>query len=83
MAETLPIVLRDLGRASRWVNLAASAGGGRLFTFSLQAARDQAWRYAARNWPLHASSRSEEAAALDELVRVLAYLVTRPGWPVR
>lgn len=83
LAETLPEVLRDLGRASRWVNLAASAGGGRLFTFSLTAARDQAWRYATRTWPLDAAGRRREAAKLDELVRVLAYLVTRPEWPVR
>jgi len=82
LAETLPEVLHDLGRASRWVNLVASAGGGRMFTFSLTAARDQAWRYAVRNWPLDVADRSRQAADLDELVRVLAYLVTRPAWPV-
>lgn len=83
LADTMPDVLRDLGRASRWVNLAAAAGGGRLFTFSLTAARHQAWRYATRVWSMDAAGRSREAAALDESVRVLAYLVTRPGWPVR
>jgi len=83
LAGILPEVLHDLGRASRWVNLAASAGGGRLFTFSLTAARDQAWRYATRARTLDAAGRSQEAASLDELVRVLAYLVTSPGWPVR
>lgn len=83
LAGTLPHVLGDLGRASRWVNVAASAGGGRAFSFSLTAARDQAWRYAARCWPLDADDRSREAAALDEMVRVLAYLVARPVWPVR
>jgi hypothetical protein len=83
LAGTLPHVLRDLGRASRWVNAAGAAGGGRLFSFSLTAARDQAWRYASRCWPLDPQHRSREAATLDEMVRVLAYLVTRPGRPVR
>jgi hypothetical protein len=83
LADTLPEVIRDLGRASRWANVAAAAGGGRLFTFSLTAARDQAWRYAERNWALDAADRSQEAASLDELVRVLAYLVVHPGWPIR
>lgn len=83
LAGTLPAVLHDLGRASRWVNLAAVSGGGRLFAFSLTAARDQAWRFAERGWPLDADGRSHEAAALDEMVRVLAYLVTRPAWPIR
>lgn len=31
LAATYPVVLRDLGRVSRWVNLAATTGGGRLF----------------------------------------------------
>lgn len=83
LAGTLPEVLHDLGRASRWVNLAAGAGGGRLFTFSLTAARDQAWRYATRCWPLEQADRAREAVELDEMVRVLAYLVARPAWPVR
>ena len=83
LAATMPEVLRDLGRASRWVNLAAAAGGGRLFRFSLTAARDQAWRYAERCRPLGAADREREAAALDETVRVLAYLVTRPALPIR
>ena len=83
LEETMPAVLRDLGRASRWVNVAAAAGGGRLFAFSLTTARDQAWRYATRVWPLDAAGRSTEAATLDEMVRALAYLVSRPAWPVR
>jgi hypothetical protein len=83
LADTLPEVLRDLGRASRWVNLAASSGGGRLFEFSLTAARDQAWRYATRCWPLGGADRAREAAVLDEMVRVLAYLVAHPERPVR
>ena len=83
LLDTMPDVLGDLGRASRWVNIAAARGGGRLFNFSLTAARDQAWRFAERTYPLASAGRAREAAALDELVQVLAYLITDPGWPVR
>ena len=83
LADTVPDVLRDLGRASRWVNLAANLGGGRLFNFSLEAARDQAWRFAEHQFRLGSEARTARARELDELVRVLAYLVTRPGRPVR
>ena len=83
LSETMPDVLRDLGRASRWVNVAAARGGGRLFNFSLGAARDQAWRFAERNYPLSVEGRAREAAVLDDLVRALAYLITTPGWPMR
>ena len=82
LASTMPDVLRDLGRASRWVNIAANAGGSRAFGFSLRAARDQAWRTAVRCHPLDATERARQAEELDEAVRVLAYLVTKPSWPV-
>jgi Family of unknown function (DUF5995) len=79
LAETYDDVLRSLDRVSRWANLAATAGGGRLFNFSLRAARRQAWGAAER---IHALDDEEERAAyvaeLDRLVSVLAYLVTRP-----
>ena len=79
----MPEVLRDLGRASRWVNVAAARGGGRLFDFSLGAARDQAWSFAERTYPLSSEGRAREAAALDGLVRTLAYVITKPGRPIR
>jgi hypothetical protein len=82
LSDTMPDVLRDLGRASRWVNIAAARGGGRLFNFSLGAARDQAWRFAERTYPLTTDERAREAAVLDDLVRVLAYMITTPGRPV-
>src|SRR5687768_5213232 len=46
LASTYPLVLRDLGRVSRWVNVVAASGGGRLFSFSLTVARAQAWQSA-------------------------------------
>jgi len=82
LEQTMPDVLRDLGRASRWVNVAANAGGSRAFGFSLRTARDQAWRTATRCYPLDATARGRERSTLDEMVRVLAYLVTKPAWPV-
>ena len=82
LAATYPVVLRDLGLVARWVNVAASAGGGRLFSFSLTVARAQAWRAATRLHGLDAEARRAEVAELDRLVRVLAYLVASPRPPV-
>lgn len=82
LADTMPHVVGDLGRASRWVNLAVGLGGGRMFNFSLTAARDQAWRFATAQYPLDQQERRRRATELDELVRVLAYLVTEPKWPI-
>jgi hypothetical protein len=81
LAETLPEVLRTLGTVSRWVNLVAARGGGRMFEFSLLVARKQAWATAERFHRLDADSRRAEAAELDGLVSVLAYTVTHPGRP--
>lgn len=83
LAATMPEVVRDLGRSSRWVNAAAVWGADRWFHFSLERAREQAWRYAERTHRLDAEGRRTAAAELDQLVRVLAHLVTRPVWPVK
>ncbi|CAN5496322.1 DUF5995 family protein [soil metagenome] len=83
LAETMPDVLHDLNRVSRWVNLAAARGGGRFFNFSLATARAQAWRAAERLHRLDAHARGADAADLDHLVRVLGHLVATPGRPVR
>jgi hypothetical protein len=83
LAETMPDVLRDLGGVSRWVNVLAARGGGRLFGFSLQAARNQAWQTAGRLHRLDAEARAQEVTELDRLVTVLDYLITRPAPPFR
>jgi hypothetical protein len=83
LAETYALVLRDLDRVSRWVNLAATLGGSRLFNFSLEVARDRAWGAAVRLHPLGPAERAAYRAELDDLVSVLAYLVTRPPPLVR
>lgn len=83
LASVYDELLGDLDRVTRWVNVAANIGGGQLFNFSLRTARDTAWATATR---LHAASpggRAAEVGALDELVAVLAYLLTRPVWFVR
>ena len=83
LAETYNGVLRDLDRVSRWTNEAAALGGGRSFNFSLRVARDQAWDAAGRLFPLDADGSAAYAAELDRLVSVLAFLVTRPVFPLR
>jgi hypothetical protein len=74
-------VLGALDRLSHWTNLAATLGGGRAFNFSLDAARDQAWNAAERLYALDDDGQREYVAQLDELVSVLAYLITRPPIP--
>lgn len=75
-------LLGDLDRVSHWANAAGALGGGRLFNFSLEAARDQAWATAQRLFVLTPAERAREVAELDRLVSVLAYLITQPKLPV-
>ncbi len=81
LAETIPSVLASLGRVSRWVNVVASRGGGRLFDFSLRIARTRAWDTAVRLDQTDPTARPAYVAELDRLVRVLSYLVANPGAP--
>jgi hypothetical protein len=78
LAATQQGVLRDLHTVARWVNTAACVGGGQIFNFSLEVARDQAWSAAERMYPLGAAERAAHRAELDRLVSVLAYLITQP-----
>jgi hypothetical protein len=82
LAETLPDILRDLGRVAGWTQVAASWGGGRAFNFSLGRARRQAWQCAERLQRADDVARAREVAELDRLVSVLAYLITRPSAPI-
>jgi hypothetical protein len=82
LAETSVGVLRDLDHVARWTNEVAALGGGRLFNFSLRRARDQAWQAAEHLVALDDGGRRAYVVELDELVSVLAYLVTRPAFPV-
>ena len=77
------VLLRDLDRVSHWANEAGALGGGRLFNFSLERARDQAWGAAQRLFAMPEADRPFESAELDRLVSVLAYLVTEPSLPVK
>jgi hypothetical protein len=81
LAATLPLVLHSLGTVSRWVNVAAAWGGGRLFDFSLGVARDQAWSAAERLHRLEPDARAADVRELDRLVCVLARMVAAPGRP--
>ncbi len=81
LAETIPSVLATLGTVSRWVNIAAARGAGRLFDFSLRVARTRAWDTAVRLHRTEPAARPAYVAELDRLVRVLAYLVANPGAP--
>ena len=81
LAETSTGVLRDLDHVARWTNEVAALGGGRLFNFSLHRARDEAWRSAQRLVALDGDARRTYLEQLDELVSVLAYLITQPLFP--
>lgn len=82
LASVYTVVLRDLDGVARWTNEAARLGGGRLFNFSLRVARDQAWGASRRMLPLDAEDRAAYERELDDLVSVLAYLITRPTFPL-
>jgi hypothetical protein len=82
LKRTSVSVIRDLDLVSRWTSEAAWLGGGRVFNFGLEVARSQAWGAAERLYPLNESERREYLHELDDLVSVLAYLITRPVWPV-
>jgi hypothetical protein len=71
-------LMRDLDRLTRWTSEAVALGGGRVFNFSLDAARAQAWSAAERFYAANDEQARTEVAALDELVSVIAYLITRP-----
>lgn len=83
LAETQPAILRDLGRVSGWTQIAAAAGGGRIFNFSLDRARDEAWNTAVRLERLDPATRMVDAGELDSVVTGLAQLITTPNRPVR
>jgi hypothetical protein len=48
----------------------------------LDAARDQAWNAAERLYALDDAEQREYLDELDQLVSVIAYLITRPPLPV-
>jgi hypothetical protein len=83
LGATFGEILERLDRVSRWTNEASALGGGRLFNFSLRRARAQAWEAAVRLDQLDDKGRRSYEADLDELVSVLAYLITRPALPLR
>jgi Family of unknown function (DUF5995) len=74
-------VLREFDQLSRWTSEVAALGGGRVFNFSLRAARDQAWAAAERLYALDDEDQRAYVVDLDRLVSVLAYLIARPSFP--
>jgi hypothetical protein len=81
LSATSVDVLRNLDRVSRWTSNVAALGGGRMFNFSLRAARAQAWNAAERLYALDEEQRRTYVAELDRLVSVLAYMIARPSFP--
>jgi hypothetical protein len=82
LAKESVSVLAELDLLSHWTSVVATLGGGRAFNFSLRVAREQAWSAAERLHALDDDRQREYVAELDELVSVLAYLITRPPIPV-
>lgn len=82
LAATYPALVRDVGRVAWWMAVASARQSGWAFNFSLHRARDVAWMNAERLFSLSPTERPVAAAQLDDAVRVLAYLVTRPPRPV-
>jgi hypothetical protein len=82
LAETYPELVRDVGRVAGWMATASAWGGGWMFNFSLHNARRVAWLNAVGLDGAAPSERAQRVEQLDELCCVLAFLVTRPSWPV-
>ena len=82
LTTTSGLVLRDLDHVVRWANEIAALGGGTVFNFSLQVARDRAWQAAERLFAMDDDAQRAYLEELDEAVSVVAYLVTRPSLPV-
>lgn len=82
LASSYSRVVEDLDRVSRWTSEAGFLGGRAAFNFSLTAARRQAWGAAERLSVLDGQEGAAYVAELDGLVSVLAYLITKPAFPV-
>jgi hypothetical protein len=82
LAKESVAVLAELDLLSHWTSTVAALGGGRAFNFSLRTARAQAWDSAERLHALDDHQQQDYVRDLDELVSVLAYLITRPPIPV-
>lgn len=82
LASSYGRVVADLDRVARWTNEAGCLGGTAAFNFSLNRARRQAWGAAERLHGLDRDAAGGYVAELDHLVSVLAYLITRPAFPV-
>jgi hypothetical protein len=82
LAKESVAVLAELDLLSHWTSVVAALGGGRAFNFSLQRARAEAWSSAERLHALDDRQQRDYVTDLDELVSVLAYLITRPPIPV-
>jgi Family of unknown function (DUF5995) len=82
LAGSFTGVIGDLDAVSRWASEAATLGGGRLFNFSMRAARAQSWGAAERLYALDEPARRAYVGELDRLVSILAYMVTRPIFPL-
>ncbi len=84
LAETYVDVVNRLDRVSRWSNRAANLGGGRVFNFSLRVARSRAWSAAEQLHGLPSDEdRQQYLHELDDLVAVVAFVITRPVLPAR
>ena len=83
LRETYDELMGDLDRVTRWTGRTAAMGGGHLFNFSLRTARDQAWTTATHLYGLAPADRPAQVERLDQVTKVLAYLVTRPTVPFR
>ncbi len=78
LGEVYNDVIGDLERVSRWTGEAVHLGAGSVFNFSLHVARRRAWTAAEDLWPLDAAETKAYTAELDEMVSVLALMITRP-----
>jgi Family of unknown function (DUF5995) len=82
LAELLTVVQERIASVSPWMGLLDRVGGRTeqaVVNFSMDRARDAAWRVAERVAPLNAAERASAVAALDREIAEFAKVVEHPG----
>jgi hypothetical protein len=83
LAGLVKHVQTEIGGLSPWLWLLDKVSGRAdevLINFSMQRARDEAWKLAQRLAPLPAAEWEAELKRLDRKITALGRLIRRPGW---
>lgn len=86
LGELLDIVQQKIGSLSQLLGLLDKVGGRSdetIFSFSMEIARDGAWRFAEKLAALKPDQHPAAVAERDEKIAALAQKIINPGWLLR